>query len=131
MEIILRKSKITSSIIKQTVKASEEVLKSSDYQVLGWCNYFSGKHAYKYILLYNQQTKDLKKHLFFGKLEKVYINDYRGRDYYTPEKFNLEIITPNFTTNVHTFDKEKDRDSFVKDLEIIKKRAEQQGQIYL
>ena len=61
----------------------------------------------------------------------MYINDYRGRDYYTPEKFNLEIITPNFTTNVHTFDKEKDRDSFVKDLEIIKKRAEQQGQIYL
>jgi hypothetical protein len=131
MEVVLRKSKITNSIIKQTVKASEEVLKSSDYEVLGWCNYLLGKHLYKYILLYNQKTKDLKKYLFFGKLEKEYVNDYRGRDYYSPERFDLKVITPNFVDTIYTFQKEEERASFMKDLEVIKKRAEQQGQIYL
>lgn len=131
MEVLLKKSKITNNIIKQIVKASEEVLKSSDYEVLGWCNYLSGKHLCKYILLYNQKTKDLKKFLFFGKLEKEHVNDYRGRDYYSPKKFNLKIVTPNFLDVIYTFNNEKERDSFMSDLEVIKKRAEQQGQIYL
>lgn len=131
MEVILKKTKITSSIIKQTVKASEKTLMNSDYEVLGWCNYFSGKYRYKYILLYNSKTSDLKVYLFFGRLENEYINDYKGRDYYSPEKFNLKVITPNFVETVYTFEKEYDRDSLAKTLEEIKKLAEQKGQIYL
>lgn len=131
MEVVLKKSKITNSIIKQTLSATEDVLKSADYKVLGWCNYVVGKNRYKYILLYNQKTSDLKKYLTFGSLKKVHYNEYIGRNHSTPEKFNLEIITPNFTTKIHTFEKEAERDSFAKDLEVLKKRAEELGQIYL
>lgn len=131
MEVILKRTKITSSILKQTVSAKEEDLKNTSFKVLGWCNYYINKHTFKYILLYNESTAELRRYLFFTELENAYINDYRGRHYYSPEKFQLIIKMPNFADRVHTFNTEKERDDFSHDLRVIKNRAEQAGQIYI
>ena len=129
MEVILKKTKITSNIIKQTNSANVSDLKT--FEVLGWCNYKVGKHTHKYILLYKSATQELRVYLYFRDLKEVYINDDRGRDYYTPEKFNLETKTPNYVDKVYTFLKEDERDNFKKLLLEIKHQADIKGQIYV
>ena len=47
MEILLKKSKITASILKQTVSATFSDMKNSS--VLGWCIF----NKVKYIVFYN------------------------------------------------------------------------------
>lgn len=131
MEVILKKTKITSSILKQTTNATENNLKDANFRVLGWCRYVVNKHTYKYILLYNENKQELVRYLFFSEIKEVYVNDYKGRDYYSPEKFNIEVKTPNFMDKVYTFKTQKERDDFAHDLRVIKNRAEEAGQIYL
>jgi hypothetical protein len=63
MEVLLKKSKITSSVLAQTLIASISDLKSS--KVLGWCVY--KKH--KYIVLYNSQTNELRKYFLFKEVK--------------------------------------------------------------
>lgn len=59
MEILLKKSKITASILKQTVGAFVSDLKDSN--VLGWCIF----NKCKYIVLYNEKNNRLTKQLYY------------------------------------------------------------------
>ena len=59
MEVILKKTKITTSILKQTLRSTEIELGVAD--VLGWCIY----DKQKYIVLYNSATQTRSKFPMF------------------------------------------------------------------
>jgi hypothetical protein len=113
--------------------ASEFDLKSPQYQVLGWCNFISGKDEMKYILLQNQGTKELKKYPLFYELQEHSYPEYRGRNNYSPASFTVDVmttfkVTPN---TIYKFSTKEESDNFLHDLKIIKNRALTAGQIYL
>lgn len=72
MELILKKSKITSGILTQTVLASYSELKTFD--VIGWCVHKN----HKWIILYNHNTHELRKYLMIKEISTdVYYMQHR------------------------------------------------------
>lgn len=57
MEVLIKKGKITATILRQMPIAQYNELKT--FKVLGWC-----QSKYKYIVFYNEDTNELRKHLF-------------------------------------------------------------------
>ena len=60
MEVLLKKTKITLSILKQTLKSNEFDLIRGE--VLGWCIAFRERE--KYIVIYRHDTNELSKFKF-------------------------------------------------------------------
>ena len=63
MEILLKKTKVTKSIVEQLLPP--DINKLDLYNVLGFCIF----KKYKWILLYNDCSNDLRKLLWFNKIK--------------------------------------------------------------
>jgi len=118
MEIILKKSKITNSILAQTITASTSDLKSSD--VLGWCVY--KKH--KYIVLYDSVTNELRKYLMFKEVS--------AESKYTFEPFSVKVYFGIEFNSLHYQTKnELESQELIEQLEEVKQQAIIKGQFFL
>lgn len=122
MEVILKKTKITTSILKQTLRSTEIELGVAD--VLGWCIY----DKQKYIVLYNSATKTLSKFPMF----KDTSVEPRYKDSSTPTDFLVEIkLGGNYVSIKHVFGTQEEVDEFLKNLKQVKHFAEIKGQFYV
>lgn len=118
MEVILKKTKITGSILGQTLTASLIDLEQCD--VLGFCVYKN----LKWMVLYKLSTNELRKYLMFR--EAMAETDYSSKPYFVKVKFDGGIMTKTYQAR-----DEAESERFVKVLNGIKHRALTAGQFYL
>jgi hypothetical protein len=118
MEIILKKSKITNSILNQTLIANVIDLKTAD--VLGFCVIKNQK----WIVLYKSATNELKKYLMFK--EVVAETDHSDKPTWVKVNFGGIWVSKSYQTENEEGSKE-----FVKLMNTIKHKAENCGQFFL
>jgi hypothetical protein len=61
MKAILKKYKITKTILQQSLRPTQQEI--SDLEVLGWCIYKTGKRLVSYIVLHDEKKGIIKKYL--------------------------------------------------------------------
>ncbi len=127
MEVVLKKTKITASILKQTLRSTEIDLKVGE--ILGWCIF--GKSG-KYIVCYRSDVKGLSIFPMFQDIEfgKSYSTDNQYENveigYWVKVKLGGNYLPLNYTTN-----DEKEKDEFVSLLKKVKHNAQCRGQLFL
>jgi len=118
MEVFLKKSKITSSILNQTFIANVIDLKTAE--VLGFCVLKNQK----WIVLYKSATKELKKYLMFK--EAVAETDHSDKPTWVKVNFGGTRVSKSYQT-----ENEGESQEFVKLMDTIKHKAETCGQFFL
>lgn len=120
MVVELRKSKLNLSIVKQTGIANEHDLKTC--RVLGWCLYASGKERHKFIMMYNDSTKEIRKYLMFDEIE--FKRENNG-------SYCLTIKTSRYNNRTHYFNNDVEVTSFLEKVKEVQFTAKRLGQIFL
>lgn len=126
MEVILKKSKITSSILKQTLRSTEIDLKVGE--ILGWCLF----NKRKYIVCYRRDIKGLSIYPLFKEIEfgKSFSPDNQSENvvvtWWVKVKLGGIYVPISYTTK-----DENEKDEFVKLLKTVKHNAESYGQFFL
>jgi len=126
MEVILKKTKITSSVLKQTLRSTEKDLQSGS--ILGWCLF--GKA--KYIVCYRTDLKSLSIFPMFESIEfgETFDNSDRYKNVRTG--FWIQIkLGGNYVPLSYTSKDEADRDSFIETLKKAKMYAISNGQFFI
>lgn len=128
MEVLLKKTKITSNIVKQSERASfDDILK---LDVLGWCRLTSAKSNTDLIILY--KDGELRNYRMFDSLDKTDHSEYRGRDnHHIPASFHVSVKKSRYYDLEYKSETKEQRDNFYKRLLEIKKQAFDKGQIFL
>lgn len=122
MEVILKKSKITNSILKQTLRSTEIDLNIGE--VLGWCLFMKAK----YIVLYRSDVKTLSIFPMFKKIEvgQKYDDNIENKIFLVGLKLG-DRLKPL----IYTFPNENDKNKFIETLEKAKRNAENRGQFFV
>jgi hypothetical protein len=141
MEVLLKKTKITKSIINQSLPAPIDAFLRTDfhYDVLGWCMY----NDKKIVLLYEKDTNQVRTYFYtpsFGKkyqfLERANVQrpEING-GWVFPEVYVLNILAEDGRTAYKHEQKESETDEKMKELEEkamkYAVRVAQAGQIYI
>ena len=130
MEVILKKYKITKTILQQSLRPTQEEIR--DLDVLGWCVYKSGKHTIKYIILHNEEQGLLKKIPSIREIKERHHAEYRGRSYTSLEKWEIIIVSERSFIDVnYSFTNINDANSFKADVQWVMKESNEKGQFYL
>jgi len=142
MEVLLKKAKITKSVIAQSLLGGYSLyLGHPNYEVLGWCNFIDGKNSRRYILLYNKaESAIVKLHAvregdfeIISKTEQTRRPGSTYDDWYFPMFHTLIVILTINRTNV-TICKKEDLASVEADRDKLKaflREVYQKGQIYI
>jgi hypothetical protein len=118
MEVILKKSKITSSILKQALRSTESDFKAGE--ILGWCIY----DKIRFIICYRSDTKSLSKYPMFKDL----IEERCIRN----EKYVLKVSVGNAYIPIsYVSETKEERDIFLRLLKEVKDSAETKGQFFI
>lgn len=126
MEVILKKTKITNSILKQTLRSTSIDLNVGE--ILGWCLW--GK--LKYIVCYRSDIKGLSIFPLFKEIEF-------GENFNQSERYQ-NVITSfwvkvklggNYIPINYTCSDEDDKKQFIETLNKAKHNAEIRGQFFL
>lgn len=126
MEIILKKTKITSSILKQTLRSTEDDLKISD--VLGWCIY----NKMKYMILYRDDLKSLSKYPIYKEIEVGENRDTSNNYEIIKDGFWVKVkLDGNYVPLSYTCSDESEKDSFIETLGRVKNTALIEGQFFI
>lgn len=122
MEVLLRKYKITTSILKQTLRSTEVDLNVGE--ILGWCLY--GKA--KYIVCYRSDINSLSIFPLFREIsvEPKYNGSEKNKSYVVAVK-----LGGNFIPLEYQFSDEDGKSNFIETLEHAKEKAENKGQFYI
>lgn len=118
MEVTLKKTKITNSILKQTLKSRPHDFNNSD--VLGWCFF----DKIKYMVIYQSSTNTLTKYPLFKSAEPV--NSQNG--------LTIEVkvsIGGNYTPTSYKCESIEEQNKFIEKLKQVKNLAETRGQFFL
>ena len=122
MEVILKKSKITNSILKQTLRSTEVDLNVGE--ILGWCLF--GKA--KYIVCYRSDVKGLS---IFPMFKEIEVKP-KYKDNIENKTFLVEVkLGGNYLPLKYTCSNENDKTKFVETLNKAKHNAEIRGQFFL
>jgi hypothetical protein len=122
MEVILKKTKITNSVLKQTLRSSEIDLKVGE--ILGWCLF----NKLKYIVCYRSDIKGLSIFPMFKEVE-VYPN---YKDSIENKTFLVEVkLGGNYIPLKYTFSDENNKNNFIETLNKAKNCSEIRGQFFL
>ena len=136
MEVILKKTKITKSILEQSLSGNNNLyLGHPNYEVLGWCSIIKGKFRYDYILLYKKTDNTIVKINYPNskiiyeeeKDEQTLKEGSSYQDWYFPTYYYLKLSD---TTIVRTLDRNTRDESKLK-LQKFLREVEQKGQIYV
>ena len=120
MEVVLRKTKITGSVLKQVQYATlEQMLK---YKVLGWVSHGG---FYK-IILYDSNSNNIS----FTFLNAVFELDESWNPEHTEINYGAKCYNPKHIAQIYKCDsKEKANDILIK-LKSLKRIANSDGQIF-
>lgn len=127
MEVLLKKTKITNSILKQTLRSTSVDFKKGD--ILGWCLY--GKYG-KYIVCYRSDINTLSMYPMFKDIEVG--ESYAPTEGYTNTKVGYWIkvkLGGNYIPITYTESTKEAKDDFVDTLKKAKHLAEIKGQFYI
>jgi len=142
MEVLLKKIKITKSVVAQSLLGNYSLyLGHPSYEVLGWCNFVSGKNSRRYILLYNKTTNTIIKlhSVEEGDFEIVSKSEQTRRpgstyeDWYFPV-FHSLVITLSVPRTQVTISKKEDLTLVESDRDKLKaflREVYRKGQIYI
>ena len=126
MEVILKKTKITSSVLKQTLRSTEKDLQSGS--ILGWCLF----NKAKYIVCYRVELKSLSMFPMFESIELGETFDNSDQYKNVRTGFWIKIrLGGNFIPLSYTSKDEADRDSFIATLKEAKRYAIDNGQFFI
>lgn len=142
MEVLLKKMKVTKSVIAQSlVGGSYLYVGHPNYEILGWCYFISGKNSRRYILLYCKTDNTIVKLHFVRKDEfEIVSKEEQTRrpgstfdDWYWPmfHSLNMNLESPRRTV---TLFKKEDLASVEENKEKLKLFLEEvysKGQIYI
>jgi hypothetical protein len=118
MEVILKKTKITSAVFKQTLTANSFDFET--FEVLGFCVI----NNQKWILMYKSSTKELRKYLMFTDLK----NEVNNSDL----RYTVKVIFDNnYVPKTYATKDENESLDFIKTLNTVKHKAVTHGQIFL
>lgn len=133
MEVILRKTKITKSILTQSLFGNNKLyLGHPNYDILGWCSVVENKSRNNYILLYNKTAYTIVKLVYFKNHEVIENNEQTPRkgtvdDWYFPLFYYLKL-------NDYTITRSQDKELINSDKEKLicfLREVGQKGQIYI
>ena len=122
MEVLLKKSKITTGILAQALTASVTDLRYSE--VLGWCMYKKLKQHSRYIVLYNSKTNELRKYLMFDELTTEH--DHSSNPFSVKVYFGVHYNSLWYQTA-----DDSESTELIKVLEKVKQQALTAGQFYI
>jgi hypothetical protein len=136
MEVILKRTKITKSILDQSLLGNSKLyLGHPNYDVLGWCSILKGKFRYNYILLYDKASNTVVR-LHYPNSKNIY-EEEKGeqtlkeglsyQDWHFPTYYYLKLSDIQI---VRTLDKDIREDAKIK-LQKFLREVEQKGQIYV
>lgn len=118
MEIILKKTKITNAVLKQTLQAG--ISDITIFYVLGWCVY----KDFKWIVLYNYNTVQLRKYL----IPKMIIPEL---DTYNNKYIVRVEFSGNVNQHIYSFDNMDESNKFALRLKTVQDLAESRGQFFI
>ena len=118
MEVILKKTKITSSILKQALRSTSIDL--SVGEILGWCVY--GKFG-KYIVCYRSDTKGLSIYPMFKDIDSAHVEN---------NAYTVQVkLGGNYIPLKYACTDENVKNNFVEILKKAKHTAETRGQFFI
>lgn len=124
MEVILKKTKISNSILKQTVRATD--IDFVNGIVLGWCIY----DKMKYIVCYREDIKTLFKYPMFKEIEYEILSNENNNHKF--EGYLIKVrLGGNYVPFSYLIKTEIEKDVFIALFEKAKKDAETKGQFYI
>ncbi|EMY3479070.1 hypothetical protein [Flavobacterium psychrophilum] len=122
MEVILKKTKITNSILKQALRSTEIDFKVGE--LLGWCIY----DKMKYIVCYRTDIKSLSIFPMFKDLT----TEQRHKSINGNDNFAVNVsLGRNYTPMTYVSKNKEDNDEFVELLKKVKHNAEIKGQFFV
>jgi len=122
MEVILKKTKITNSILKQSLRSTEIDLRVGE--ILGWCIY----DKMKYIVCYRSDIKSISRFPMFKDLT----TEQRHKAINGFDNFAVNVsLGGNYTPLTYVSKTKEENDSFVSLLKKVKHNAEIRGQFFL
>lgn len=123
MEIILKKTKLTKSIlVDQTIKSTYIDLKVGE--ILGWCII----KGLKYLVCYRSDTYGLSKYPLFKEIKK----QENTKKQSNVKEYNVEIsLGGNYISHNYVFENETDADEFIRIFKKAKMVAEARGQFFI
>ena len=122
MEVILKKSKITNSILKQALRSTEIDFKVGE--ILGWCIY----DKMKYIICYRSDIKSLSRFPMFKDLT----TEQRHKSINGYDNFVVNVsLGGNYTPLTYVSKTKEENESFVELLKKAKHNAEIKGQFFV
>lgn len=123
MEIILKKTKITASILKQALRSTSIDLNVGE--ILGWCIF--GKTG-KYIVCYRSDTKGLSIFPMFKDIKEI----PQFKDNTDNKTYLVEVnLGGNYIPLKYTCSDENDKDNLVNALKTAKHKSEIAGQFFI
>lgn len=137
MDVILKKTKITKSIVSQSLRGNNSLfIDKKNYEILGWC-----VHKYRYILLYSNETNQILKlpyihnydYSITHKTEQTLKEGLPYQDWYFPTFYYLIIRFYEFNSE-HTIIRSLNESDVTNGVEKLKQFLDevyQKGQIYL
>ena len=136
MEVYLKKTKITKSVLEQSLLGNSNLyLGHPNYEVLGWCSIIKSKFRYSYILLYNKTDSTIVK-LIYPNSKNIYEEEKNEQtlkeglsyqDWYFPTYYYLKLSDVQI---IRTLDKNIRDEGKIK-LQKFLREVEQKGQIYI
>lgn len=122
MEVILKKTKITNSILKQSLRSTEVDLNVGE--ILGWCLFGKVKH----IVCYRSDVKGLSIFPMFKEIEV----EAKYKDSIENKTFLVQVkLAGNFVPLKYICTDENDKIKFIETLNKAKHNAEIRGQFFL
>lgn len=119
MEIILKKTKINNSILKQALRSTEIDFKVGE--ILGWCIY----DKMKYIICYRSDINLISRFPMFKDLttEECHNETY---------KYSLKVsLGSNYTPITYISKTKEENEELVKLFKVVKHKAEVRGQFFI
>lgn len=119
MDVLIKRCKLSNSILKQVTHITNEEILSGDFDVLGWCNVEMGsKLMVKYVVFNDYSHGELRKMLKF--------------DFITEYDNNLELKNPySFANQKIRCADDKEKGKLMQRLIGLQKELKIKGQIYL
>ena len=122
MEVILKKTKITNSILKQSLRSTE--IDFNVGEILGWCIY----NELKYIICYRSDIKSLSRFPMFKDL----VTEQRHRSVNGNDNFAVNVsLGGNYTPLTYVSKTKEENEEFVQLLKKVKHNAEIKGQFFV
>lgn len=119
MEVILKKTKITNSILKQALRSTGTDFKVGE--ILGWCIY----DKMKFIVCYRYDIKCLSKYPMF---KDLIVQESQNES----EKYAVKVsFGRNYTPLTYISKTKEESEEFIELLKKVKQDAETKGQFFV